>query len=128
MRSTGGLHAQISDRSNLAAAVWLAAKGRRHQRVVQEFLGNLDGELEDLQRQLGSARLRCGECHTFTIHDRSERMEPALLPVPPPRAVDKTATPCRRLVATEDRSVPGQDGRQGELALLFFPTPPSHGP
>lgn len=74
MRTVGGLHGQISDRANLTAAVWLAAKGRRRQGAVRDYLGNLEGELDDLRGQLTTGEIRCGECHTFTIHDPKQRL------------------------------------------------------
>ena len=74
MRTVGGLHEQMWDRENLLEAVCLAAKGRREQPAVRDFLDRLDEELESLRDQLADAQPRCGECMTFTIYDPKERL------------------------------------------------------
>lgn len=74
MRTVGGLHSQMLDRENLLCAVHLAAKGRRDQPAVQAYLDRLEEELAALRDDLASARPRCGECMTFTIHDPKERL------------------------------------------------------
>lgn len=73
MRTAGGLHSQIWQRNNLLRAVHQAARGRRAQPAVQDYLLHLDDELARLHDQLADAEPRCGECQVFTIYDPKER-------------------------------------------------------
>ena len=69
----GGLQEQMLERDNLLLAVHRATLGRRQQPTVQNFLENLDCEMDQLREKIASGRLECGDAQTFTIFDPKER-------------------------------------------------------
>lgn len=73
MRTVAGIHQQMLERDNLLRAVHQAARARRWQPAVWQYLDRLEVELQDLREQIACGRPHCGECVTFTICDPKQR-------------------------------------------------------
>ena len=64
---------EIADLNNLAAAVWLACKGKRARRGVQRFLQSFDANLSQLRKDILTQRIRFDEFTAFRIRDPKPR-------------------------------------------------------
>ena len=73
MRRIGGLFEGICDRTNLSAAVWAAARGRREQRDVAEFLRDADRRLNQISRDLLHGAFRFQRYWEFDVYDTKTR-------------------------------------------------------
>ena len=58
---------------NLVEATWNAAKGKRHQKEVVRYVGDLEGNLTNLQRSILGGNAPVGRGTTFQIHDPKPR-------------------------------------------------------
>lgn len=65
--------ANIAERSNLAHALWLAAKGKRQRPAVRIFLKSSDLQLEQIRNAILSGTAPLGKYRQFTIYDPKER-------------------------------------------------------
>jgi RNA-directed DNA polymerase len=74
MKRIGQLFERICERSNLTAAVWSAARGKRQQPVVQRFLQDLDGQLNVIADELNRGILQCRPGTAFEVRDTKSRM------------------------------------------------------
>lgn len=64
---------EVAALDNLAAAFWLAARGKRQQPEVSAFAARLDQELAVLQGQILGLSVQVGEMTVFRIHDPKPR-------------------------------------------------------
>lgn len=59
----------VASRDTLGWAVWRAARGKRVQAEVRQFLGNLDAELNRMQAQILAGTIPVGRYRAFEIRD-----------------------------------------------------------
>lgn len=65
---------EIADYKNLLSAVHKASKGKKHRKVVQDFIGNLESNLSNLSHDILLAKLPYGRFKAFQIYDPKKRM------------------------------------------------------
>jgi len=65
---------RIAEADNLYVAVHKAARGKRHQHVVQRYLDDVHGEVGRLRAKLLTGTVRVGGYHRFVIHDPKRRL------------------------------------------------------
>jgi len=70
----GNLMPQIAEAENLYLAVVKAARGKRHQEIVQRFLAGVHDEVRRLGSELLNGTVRVGEYRRFVIHDPKRRI------------------------------------------------------
>ena len=68
MKRAGRLMERVIERDNLRLAFWKAARGKRTKRDAALFAARLDGNLEDLARELDEETYAAGPYHQFTIY------------------------------------------------------------
>lgn len=73
MKRISGLFDGICDRTNLSAAVWAAARGRREQPDVAEFLCDADRQLNQISADLLQGTFRFQRYREFAVHDTKSR-------------------------------------------------------
>ena len=74
MKRAGRLMERVIERDNLRLAFWKAACGKRTKRDAALFAARLDGNLEDLARELDEETYAAGPYHQFTIYDPKQRL------------------------------------------------------
>lgn len=74
MRRAGYLLERVAERSNLAAAFWKAARGRRNSAGARRFSGDLDRWLGALSRRIQKGDAPAGGYIRFTVFDPKERV------------------------------------------------------
>ena len=74
MKRAGRLMERVIERDNLRLAFWKAARGKRTKRDAAPFAARLDGNLEDLARELDEETYAAGPYHQFTIYDPKQRL------------------------------------------------------
>jgi RNA-directed DNA polymerase len=74
MKRAGRLMERVIERDNLRLAFWKAARGKRTKRDAALFAARLDGNLEDLARELDEETYAAGPYHQFTIYDPKQRL------------------------------------------------------
>ena len=65
---------EIADYNNLLLAVYKASKAKKHRKVVQEFLSNLESNLSNLSHDILLTKLPYGRFKAFQIYDPKKRM------------------------------------------------------
>ena len=65
---------EIAEYSNLLLAVYKASKAKKHRKIVQSFLNNLENKLLILSNDILSGKLPYGRFKAFQIYDPKKRM------------------------------------------------------
>ena len=73
MKRIGGLFDTITDARTIARAAHLAARGKRHQRAVRKFLGNVEAEVREMTEALLQGFWSFGGYREFVILDPKRR-------------------------------------------------------
>lgn len=73
MRRANHLLSQIADPDNLRYASWKAARGKRYSRGVLEYQRDLEGNLQDLRRQILAGQVQVGDYRHFKVYEPKER-------------------------------------------------------
>jgi hypothetical protein len=73
MKRIGNLWPCVMERGNLARAFHQAARGKRRKIEVLRFARDLDGNLDELRRELEARTFETGKFNVFKVHDPKER-------------------------------------------------------
>lgn len=73
MKRVGHLIEKITDPDNLRLAFWKARKGKNHSAAVENYRTNLDKNLLQLRREIGSGKVKIGDYRFFKIYEPKER-------------------------------------------------------
>ncbi|MCA9047967.1 MAG: hypothetical protein KDA89_04525 [Planctomycetaceae bacterium] len=74
MKAVGNLFDRISDRSNLITAVWAAAREKRHNNDVREFLGKIEQHVSQIASSLINGRFEFQRYTSFSVRDTKTRI------------------------------------------------------
>ncbi len=73
MKRIGHLWPSVIERGNLLRAFHQAARGKRNKIEVRRFALDLDGNLDELRRQLENRTFETGKFNVFKVFDPKER-------------------------------------------------------
>lgn len=65
---------QILDRNNLYLAFWKARKGKNALTYVADYRNDLEGNIDQLQREIANLEIDVGNYHYFKVYDPKERI------------------------------------------------------
>lgn len=74
MKRTGNLYTQIADTNNLLLAFWKAKRGKEAKREVIDFCKDVNGNIQNLRRDIVNENVSVGNYHYFTIYDPKQRV------------------------------------------------------
>lgn len=64
---------EIADQNTLITALYKAARGKQHRRVVRDFYTNIDVHLAELAQDILQEKMPYGRYRVFHIHDPKKR-------------------------------------------------------
>lgn len=74
MKAVGNLFDRIADRSNLITAVWAAAREKRDNSDIREFLANIEQQVNQIASSLISGRFEFQSYTSFSVRDTKTRI------------------------------------------------------
>lgn len=74
MRAVGNLFDRIADRSNLITAVWAAAREKRDNKDVREFLAKIEDHINQIASSLINGRFEFQASISFSVQDTKTRL------------------------------------------------------
>lgn len=74
MKAVGNLFDRIADRSNLIMAVWAAAREKRDNNDVREFLANIEDHIHQIASSLINGRFEFQAYTAFSVQDTKTRL------------------------------------------------------